>query len=47
MSIVITAASYGGPEVLTASDQAAAAPGAGQARIEVRAAGVNPADYKS
>src|SRR6201996_7222311 len=37
---------YGGPEVLTRVEADLPAPGPGQVTIEVRAAGVNPADYK-
>lgn len=47
MSMVVLAAGYGGPEVLTVADQPAGDPGPGEARIEVLAAGVNPADYKA
>jgi NADPH:quinone reductase len=46
MSAVVVATAYGGPEVLTVLDRAAAEPGPGQARIEVRACGINPVDYK-
>ncbi len=46
MSAVVVAAAFGGPEVLTVTDQPAGEPGPGQARIEIRAAGVNPVDYK-
>lgn len=46
MSAVVVATAYGGPEVLTVVDEPAAEPGPGQARIEVRASGVNPVDYK-
>jgi NADPH:quinone reductase len=46
MSAVVMATAYGGPEVLTVVDRPAAEPGPGQARIEVRACGVNPIDYK-
>ena len=46
MSAAVVAAAYGGPEVLTVIDEPAAEPGPGQARIEIRAAGVNPVDYK-
>lgn len=46
MATVVIAAGYGGPEVLTVVDEPAGAPGTGQASIEVRAAGVNPVDYK-
>lgn len=40
------ATAYGGPEVLTVVDEPEAQPGPGQARIDVRACGVNPIDYK-
>jgi NADPH:quinone reductase len=43
---VVLAPAYGGPEVLTVVDQPVGDPGPGQARVEVRAAGVNPADWK-
>jgi NADPH:quinone reductase len=46
MSAVVVAAAYGGPEVLTVVDRPAAEPGPGLARIEVRACGVNPIDYR-
>ncbi|MGI9006986.1 MAG: quinone oxidoreductase family protein [Streptosporangiaceae bacterium] len=46
MSPVVVAAAYGGPEVLTHTDEQAGVPGPGQALIEIRAAGVNPIDYK-
>ena len=47
MALTVIAPAYGGPEVLSLVDEPVAAPGPGQARIEVRAAGVNPIDYKS
>jgi len=47
MALTVIATAYGGPEVLTVADEPVAEPGPGQARIEVRAAGVNPVDYKS
>ena len=47
MALTVIAPAYGGPEVLALVDEPVAAPGPGQARIEVRAAGVNPVDYKS
>jgi len=47
VSSVVVATAYGGPEVLTVVDETAAEPGAGQARIDVRAIGVNPIDYKA
>lgn len=37
---------YGGPEVLAIEDIAKPAPGPGQVRIAVKAAGVNPIDWK-
>jgi NADPH:quinone reductase len=46
MSPVVVATAYGGPEVLSATDQPAGEPGPGQALIQVRAAGVNPVDWK-
>ncbi len=39
-------ASYGGPEVLEAMDVPKPAPGAGEVLVAVRAAGVNPVDWK-
>ena len=44
---VVTAAGYGGPEVLSVTEEPVPDPGPGEARIEVRAAGVNPVDVKS
>jgi NADPH:quinone reductase len=44
---VVIAAEYGGPEVLSVSEENVREPGPGEARIEVRAAGVNPVDVKS
>jgi NADPH:quinone reductase-like Zn-dependent oxidoreductase len=46
MGRVVVATEYGGPEVLSVIDAPAGDPGPGEARIEVRAAGVNPVDYK-
>jgi NADPH:quinone reductase-like Zn-dependent oxidoreductase len=43
----VIAAAYGGPEVLAVTDVQTPDPGPGEARIAVRAAGVNPVDYKS
>jgi NADPH:quinone reductase len=40
------AAGFGGPEVLTLIEADVPDPGPGEVMIEVRAAGVNPADYK-
>src|SRR4051794_2319647 len=42
----VTFGEYGGPEVLQVSDVAEPEPGPGQIRIAVRAAGVNPIDWK-
>ncbi|HEX3947641.1 MAG TPA: alcohol dehydrogenase catalytic domain-containing protein, partial [Acidimicrobiales bacterium] len=42
----VVATAYGGPEVLALIDEPVAPPGPGQVLVEVRAAGVNPADYK-
>jgi NADPH:quinone reductase len=47
VAAVVIAAGYGGPEVLSIADEPTRAPGAGEVRIEVRAAGVNPIDYKT
>ena len=46
MSRVVVATAYGGPEVLAVTDEPVAAPGPGEARINFRACGVNPVDYK-
>ncbi|WP_410574087.1 NADP-dependent oxidoreductase [Amycolatopsis sp. cmx-4-61] len=42
----ITFSAYGGPEVLQLSDVPLPEPGPGQVRLAVRAAGVNPIDWK-
>lgn len=47
MADVVVASAYGGPEVLRLVDEPVTDPGPGQARIAVRAAGVNPVDYKA
>ena len=44
---VVIAAGYGGPGVLAVAEEPVGEPGPGEARIEVRAAGVNPVDVKS
>ncbi|MBC7289876.1 MAG: alcohol dehydrogenase catalytic domain-containing protein, partial [Actinotalea sp.] len=44
-SVVATA--YGGPEVLAVVDSDPGEPGPGQVLVEMRAAGVNPADWKT
>jgi NADPH:quinone reductase len=43
---VVIAPAYGGPEVLTVVDEPTPEPGPGEVRLEVRAVGVNPIDYK-
>lgn len=47
MALVVVAPAYGGPEVLSVVEEPVREPGPGEARIEVRAAGVNPVDVKS
>ncbi len=47
MPSVVLATAYGGPEVLTIADEPSSEPGPGQARIQVRAAAVNPVDWKA
>jgi NADPH2:quinone reductase len=46
MTKVAVATQYGGPENATLIDQPAPEPGPGQVRVAVRAAAVNPIDYK-
>ncbi|MGF1664885.1 MAG: zinc-binding alcohol dehydrogenase family protein [Acidimicrobiia bacterium] len=46
MTRQVLATAYGGPEVLTLVEETLAPPAPNQAAIEVRAAGVNPADVK-
>jgi NADPH:quinone reductase len=43
---VVVAEAYGGPEVLALVDAPIPEPGPGEALLEVRAAGVNPVDWK-
>jgi NADPH:quinone reductase len=43
---VVVATGYGGPEVLALRDAPIPEPGPGEALLEVRAAGVNPVDWK-
>lgn len=47
MSKYVVATAYGGPEVLSIEDEEVADPGPGEVVVEVKAAGVNPADLKS
>jgi len=46
MSRVVVATAFGGPEVLSVVEQPAETPGPGEVLLEVRAAGINPADWK-
>ncbi len=46
MATQVVAPAYGGPEVLSVVQVDLPAPGAGEVVIDVRAAGVNPADHK-
>lgn len=47
MTRAVVATAYGGPEVLSVVDVDPGPPGPGQVVLEVRAAGVNPADWKA
>src|SRR3712207_9432791 len=47
MNLVVVAPTFGGPEVLSVVEQPTGVPGPGQALVEVRAAGVNPSDWKA
>lgn len=47
MTRAVVATAYGGPEVLSLVDVDPGTPGPGQVLLEVRAAGVNPADWKA
>jgi NADPH2:quinone reductase len=47
MSRAVVATAFGGPEVLEIVEVDVGTPGTGQVLVEVRAAGVNPADWKS
>jgi NADPH:quinone reductase len=46
MSRVVVATAFGGPEVLSVVSEDVGVPGAGEVRIAVRAAGINPVDWK-
>src|ERR1700689_5536519 len=46
MARVVVATAFGGPEVLSVIEQAVATPQAGEVRLAVRAAGINPIDWK-
>jgi NADPH:quinone reductase-like Zn-dependent oxidoreductase len=47
MATAVVATAFGGPEVLSLIQVPVSPPGPGEVQIEVRAAGVNPVDYKS
>jgi hypothetical protein len=47
MPLAVIATAFGGPDVLAVVDESVPEPGPGEARIEIRAAGVNPIDYKA
>jgi NADPH2:quinone reductase len=46
MAHVVVATAFGGPEVLSVVEQAVDAPGVGEVCLAVRAAGINPVDWK-
>jgi len=46
MTQVVVATQYGGPEVLALVEEPSPTPGPGEVLVEVRAAGINPADLK-
>jgi NADPH:quinone reductase-like Zn-dependent oxidoreductase len=46
MSRFVIATAFGGPEVLSLTDEPDREPGPGEAVLDVRAAGINPADWK-
>lgn len=46
MSRFVVATDFGGPEVLALSEEPDTRPGPGEVVLEVRAAGINPADWK-
>src|SRR5690242_4180116 len=47
MTTTVVANGYGGPDVLRVIDEPSPLPGPSQVVVDVRAAGVNPIDYKS
>ena len=47
VGIAVVATAYGGPEVLSIIEDQVGPPGPGEVLVEVRAAGTNPADYKT
>jgi NADPH:quinone reductase-like Zn-dependent oxidoreductase len=46
MARVVVATAFGGPEVLAILDEDVGGPGPDEVRIVVRAAGINPVDWK-
>jgi NADPH2:quinone reductase len=46
MARVVVATAFGGPEVLAVVDETVKAPGVGEVRVAVHAAGINPIDWK-
>lgn len=46
MARIVRPRAFGGPEVLTVQDVAVPTPGSGEVVVQVRAAGVNPLDWK-
>ena len=46
MAHIVVASAFGGPEVLSVVEEAVDGPGAGEVRVAVRAAGINPVDWK-
>ena len=46
MARAVVATAYGGPEVLDVIDVDPGLPGSGEVLLNVRASGVNPADWK-
>src|SRR4051794_2040272 len=46
MSRFVVATAFGGPEVLSLNEEPDREPGPGEAVLDVRAAGINPADWK-
>lgn len=46
MARVVVATAFGGPEVLSVVEEDVGGPGASEVRIAVRAAGINPVDWK-
>jgi NADPH:quinone reductase len=47
VGIAVVATAYGGPEVLAVLEEQVLPPGPGEVLVDIRAAGTNPADYKT